>query len=288
MYNWSNRFSYWGREEFEVEYGVGKMQLEHWNYGPHHAWTRVGDDTIIRMWQPYNGFEVFEPGSWMDGAADPSKFEGMYPPALAKKGGALMRIGCTDGGYPTNKTSIEESASTSDLKRARTKVPRDTHKGSAFADMSKKLNGFLKQYPNTKECSQWSAKELQQFQSLMLMMRAPEMDSVYRTTSDRRQLRGDEDVHGERWERLSRLASSLGGNHETMHRDGHCHEAVMWFVHHTSEPLRKKLAAMMTVPLLPYNKHDCSPSEPLCDEYLKQVSCQDCHAESTAPVNVVV
>jgi hypothetical protein len=50
MYNWSNRFNYWGREEFEVEYGIGKMQLEHWNYGPHHAWTAVSDDTIVRMW----------------------------------------------------------------------------------------------------------------------------------------------------------------------------------------------------------------------------------------------
>ena len=48
------------------------ITLEHWNYGPHRAWTKVGDDTIIRMWQPYNGFEVFKPGSWIDGIADPS------------------------------------------------------------------------------------------------------------------------------------------------------------------------------------------------------------------------
>merc|ERR1711959_300509 len=278
MYNWTNHMSYVGREEFVVEYGVGKMQLDHFTYGPHHAWTKVGDDTIVRMWQPYNGFEVFEPGSWTDGVADPSVFENMNPPALAKKGGALARIGCGDDGFPMKKEASSystEPATSADLKRARTKVPRKSHKGTDFANMTEKLNGFLKQYPNTKECDQWKVEELQQFQTLMLMMRAPEMDDVYRTTSDRRQLRGDEEAHGKRWEELTKLASSLGGDHQKMHRDGHCHEAVMWFVHHISEPKRQKLAAMLAVPLLPYRKHECAAGEALCDEYYKQVSCQD-------------
>lgn len=292
MYNWTNHMSYFGREEFVVEYGVGKLQLDHWNYGPHHAWTKVGDDTIVRMWQPYNGFEVFEPGSWEDGVADPKVFENMNPPALAKKGGALARIGCGDDGFPKKKEDERlqspEPVTADDLKRARTKIPRQSHKGTNFANMSAKLNGFLKRYPNTKECDQWKVQELQQFQALMLMMRAPEMDDIYHKTRDRRQMRGDEEVHGQRWERLTALASNLGANHETMHRDGHCHESVMWFVHHISEPVRRKLAAMLAVPLLPYSKHECVAGEPLCDEYLNQVSCQDCHAESTAPTSIVV
>merc|ERR1712137_8221 len=229
MFNWTNHMSYWGREEFEVEYGIWKMQLEHWNYGPHHAWTKVGDDTIICMWQPYNGFEVFEPGSWIDGVADPSVFENMAPPTLAKKGkgGALMRIDCTD--------------------------------------MSNKLNSFMNKYPSARECDQWKAAELQQFQALILLMRAPEMDDLYRVTDDRRQLRGDESDHGERWERLSKLAAEVGGDFEKMHRDGHCHEAVMWFVHHVSEDTRWKLAAMTSVPMLPQVKHECNGGD-LCDE----------------------
>jgi hypothetical protein len=293
MYNWTNHMSYVGREEFVVEYGVGKTQMEHWTYGPHHAWTKVGDDTILRMWQPYNGFEVFEPGAWIDGVADPTVFENMVPPTLAKKGkgAALMRIGCTDEGFPDmNKT--EESpviATSSDLKRARSKVPRESRKGTHFSHMSEKLNGFLKRFP-TKECKDWAVEELQQFQTLMLMeeVRAPEMDDVYRTTNDRRMLRGDVQAHGDRWEKLTRLASELGGKHQMMHRDGHCHEAVMWFTHHISETMRQKLAAMISVPLLPYAKHDCDAAETLCEEYLHQVSCQDCHQESTAPTDVVV
>jgi len=296
QYNWTNRFNYMGREEFVVEYGVGKLQMDHWTYGPHHAWTKVGDDTIVRMWQPYNGFEVFAPGSWVDGIADPSKFENMSPPALAVKGkgAALMRIGCTDDGFPMNKTSAAEVMA-ADLKRARAKVPKDTHKGSSFAQMSEKLNGFLKQYGNTKECRDFTALELQKFQSVMLLMKAPELDNVYSNTVDRRKLRGDEMVHGERWERLSKLAASMGSEFEAMHRDGHCHEAVMWFVHHLAEPARMKLAEMMTVPLLPYGKHQCSTwltfdekEKALCEEYLHQVSCQDCHQHSTAPTEVVV
>jgi len=289
-YNWTSHLSYFGREEFEVEYGVGKMQLEHWNYGPHHAWTKVGDNTIVRMWQPYNGFEVFAPGSWVDGVADPSVFQDMNPPALAKKkGGSHIRIGCEDDGFPKKKPSQDtEPATVADLKRARTKVPRESHKGKHFADMSAKLNGFLKKYPNTKECSEFNVEELQQFQALMLMMRAPEMDDVYKKTSDRRVLRGDEAAHGERWERLTQLADKFGDNYVKMHRDGHCHEAVMWFVHHVPEGVRQNLAAQVAIPLLPHAKHDCVPGEALCDEYLNQVSCQDCHAETTAPTQLVV
>jgi hypothetical protein len=202
----------------------------------------------------------------------------------------MIRIGCTDDGYPKDKsqTTEAEPASVSDLKRARTKVPRESHKGSHFSDMSEKLNGFLKRYATTKECKDWTAEELQQFQALMMMTRAPEVDGIYRTTNDRRMLRGDEDAHGERWERLTQLASKLGGKHQKMHRDGHCHEAVMWFVHHISEPMRLKLAAMIAVPLLPFHQHDCEAGEPLCEEYLKQVSCQDCHQQSTHPSDLVV
>merc|ERR1712137_150090 len=154
--------------------------------------------------------------------------------------------------------------------------------------MSNKLNEFLTKYPTTKACDQWRAEELQQFQSLMLMMRSSELDDVYRASGDRRQMRGDESEHGERWERLTKLASDLGGNFEKMHRDGHCHEAVMWFVHHVPETTRMKLAAMLAIPLLPQAKHECDAGEALCDEYLKQVSCQDCHADATAPTNTVV
>jgi len=300
MYNWTNHLSYVGREEIDVEYGIGTMQMEHWTYGPHHAWTAVGDNKIVRMWQPYNGFEVFYPGSWKSGVADPAVFENMVPPPLCKKGGAKMRIGCTDDGFPTGpphentEAAAGVPATVEDLKRARAKVPRSSHKGKDFASMSEKLNRHLRVFQGAKECHLWTADELVQFQAGVMSLKTSEMDKVYQSTSDRRALRGDIDEHRARWLRHAATAKKHGGKWAEMHRDGHCHEAVMWLVHHVAEPVRQAIAEVMPVPMLPYGKHVCPSSDPdseqlsLCDEYVHQVSCQDCHADATAPADDVV
>jgi hypothetical protein len=295
MYNWTKNLNYMGREKITVEYGIGPLVLDHWNYGPHHAWTQAGDNKIVRMWQPYNGFEVFKPGTWKDGVVDDKVFE--HPPALCKKGGAFFRIGCGDDGMP--KDSEEESATVTDLRRARTKVPRNTHKGDDFNSTSQKLNTFLRAYENVKECRLWTASQLQEFQARIFMLRAPELDNVYATTDDRRRLVGDLPPHFERWEKLLAAGRALGETWGMMHRDGHCHEAVMWFVHHLTEPMRRRIAEAMPVPLLPYTGHSrtCSTNhngdkKQLCDEYLHQVTCADCHSDGTAsplpPASVVV
>jgi len=287
MYNWTNHLNYLSRERVEIEYGVGEMDVDHWVFGPHHAWTPVGSNEIVRMWQPYNGFEVFEPGSFRPGVVNAKDFENMVPPPQCKKkGGALARITCTDDGYPTDKTERDEvPAEAEDLRRARTKVPSSQHRGISFGHMAQKLNSFVGQYGNVKECEDWTTVELQRFQALMLMLKSPELDDLYQSSDDRRALRGDEQEHGNRWERLSTLAVTLG--EEKMHRDGHCHEAVMWFVHHVPETVRNEVANVMALPLLPYTQHSCnSKKHEVCDEYLKQVSCQDCHQDADVPVTV--
>lgn len=272
----------------EVEYGVGEMDLDHWTYGPHHAWTPVGSTDIVRMWQPYNGFEVFEPGSIKPGVINEEDFENMVPPPMCKKeGGALARITCTDDGFPVDRDGGQQEvpAEASDMQRARTKVPRSSHKGVGFRNMAEKLNGFVREYKNVKECSEWSTHELQRFQALMMMLRSSELNNVYASSDDSRALRGDEQEHGERWEKLNDLAQTLG--EEDMQRDGHCHEAVMWFVHHIPESLRDSVAQTMAIPLLPYTQHECTGKKhEVCDEYIKQVSCQDCHRDADIPVTV--
>merc|ERR1711957_836615 len=72
--------------------------------------------------------------------------------------------------------------------------------------MAHKLNSFVGQYGNVKECEDWTTVELQRFQALMLMLKSPELDDLYQSSDDRRALRGDEQEHGNRWERLSTLA----------------------------------------------------------------------------------
>jgi hypothetical protein len=298
IYNWTNHLQYLARERLEIEYGVGEMDVDHWIFGPHHAWTPVGSSQIVRMWQPYNGFEMFEPGSVKDGVIDADTF-GNIPPDLCVKGGALARIGCTDEGYPSDSVhpgdtpDMSPDPEPSDLARARTKVPRATHKGEDFKSMSEKLNSIIKQYGNTKECAEWTAVELQRFQLVMMLMKAPELDELYQDGNDRRAMRGDEDAHGKRWEELLNLAKKLGDKHEEIHRDGHCHEAVMWFAHHIPENLRQEIANRMAVPLLPYIRHAApeygasSDEHRIHDEYLAQVTCQDCHQDGDVPAVTV-
>lgn len=275
------------------------MDLEHWIFGPHHAWTEVGSNKLVRMWQPYNGFEIFAPGSFKDGIADAEPLHDVPPSMCKKDGKALFRIDCQDDGYPVPKNEsqtepdMSPNPADSDLRRARSKVPRDTHKGTDFSSMSEKLNSFIKQYGNAKECSEFAAEELQRFQLIMMLLRAPELDAIYQDGSDRRALRGDEDAHGKRWEELLNVAKKLGGRYQEMHRDGHCHEAVMWFAHHMPEDLRRDIAQRMAIPLLPYQKHYApeafasSDEHAIHSEYLNQVSCQDCHTDENLPVAAV-
>merc|ERR1719163_486660 len=79
-----------------------------------------------------------------------------------------------------------------DLQRARTKVPRAQWKGEAFDSMSQVLNGHLKKmFPKTKPCSEWSAKELQDYQEMLYAHKHADLDSIYSGSSDNRRLRHD-------------------------------------------------------------------------------------------------
>ena len=71
-------------------------------------------------------------------------------------------------------------------------------------------------------------------------------------------------------------------------RDGHCHEAVMWFVHHLTEDMKQLLVdAEIKLPLLSHHRHDCDDTEPdsakdkVCSAYKQQVTCADCHSDIT-------
>jgi len=281
QWNWTNNLKWLARERLEVEYGFGEVDVDHFVFGPHHAWAPVGSNKLLRMWQPYNGFEVFDPAGIKPDYADASLFKDMTPPAVCKKGGALARITCTDDGYPSKYNNTEEAfarpAEPADVRRSRTKVPSRAHRGSNFFHMATTLNSLLRKgYPEAKECAEWSDEELKKFQLMMLLLRSNELNDVYSSSEDGRAMRGDEHEHGARWEKLSEMATGMWAD---VHRDGHCHEAVMWFVHHVSETTRNAIAQRMAIPLLPYTRHECDSKHEVCDEYLKQVTCQDCHQD---------
>ena len=199
-YTWVDNLEYIGREIVGVEYlkdpahptELTEMELDHWAYGPHHAWTLPESGEIRRMWQPFNGLQVYPPPSTMPGEVDPSQFA-TIPPAKCLPGGATFRTGCGDDGFPIKdkKTSgnKKNSVKPKDHMRAKTKVPRHDYKGMDFTDMSKVLNYWLNESYSTVPCDMWKVEELQQLQALFYIAKESQFDEIYQQTSDNRRLR---------------------------------------------------------------------------------------------------
>ena len=112
------------------------------------------------------------------------------------------------------------------------------------------------------------------------------------------------------WTGLNKLASTDSDpNLMKIRRDGHCHEAVMWyvqyfyssffskfliywfnlfqrFVHHLTEDMKQLLSNVnVKLPLLSHYRHcedfeeDAPSQEKVCSAYREQVTCADCHSE---------
>ena len=71
---------------------------------------------------------------------DPSVFDDL-PPHTCKKGGATIRSGCDDNGYPIPKEQqmVTKQLTKGDHTRAVNKVPRHDYKGMDFGHMSQVL-----------------------------------------------------------------------------------------------------------------------------------------------------
>lgn len=173
-----------------------------------------------------------------------------------------------------------------DLQRARAKVPRTEWKGSTPALLGEALNGHLnKMFPNTRACEDWTAEELQSYQTKLYSYRHAEFDSIYSSTSDNRRMRHDSlDGHQQQWSNLNDLVSR-NEHLKEMHRDGHCHEAVMWLVHHVPAAEQQTVFARQAAPLLPLKQHNCGANATenemeVCKAYEGMRSCADCHSGS--------
>jgi len=247
--------------------------------------------------------QIFEPGTFKVGH-DAAAFVELTvdgktaPKAAVKATGSTFRIKCTDDGFPTTppqpvppteeKEELHDmapKASVADLQRARTKVPRSEFKGDDFEKMSQVLNGHLmRSEPNTKECELWAVEELQQFQVLMMILRDPSLDDIYHNTTDNRRIRRKTHELQSEWKTINGLASK-DPELARIHRDGHCHEAVMWYVHHLSHETREALKGKVTLPLLSYRRHASPASEgPHADVhklYEEKVTCFSCHSNAS-------
>ena len=119
---------------------------------------------------------------------------------------------------------------------------------------------------------------------MLYLLRYPAYNDVYAQTADRRTIKDTIGDMQQTWEKLNAAAEAEGMS--GMHRDGHCHEAVMWFTHHLEEDAKRVLNAQgVVLPLLSAARHVCpeSPTEAqaaVCKEYDYKVSCSDCHSKT--------
>merc|ERR1712147_491409 len=176
----------------------------------------------------------------------------------------------------------QNKAHASDLKRAKSKVPRDEFKGNDFESMSATLNEYLLRHaPNSKDCDLWTVEELQELQLSLLMLRDTQLNDVYHDMNDRRKIEQDVEKLVAEWEDLNRKAA-VDPDLAKAHRDGHCHEAVMWYVHHLPQDMKDLLKDKISLPLLTSMRHDLKESalhgERVHRAYEEKVSCASCHS----------
>jgi len=181
--------------------------------------------------------------------------------------------------------------STSDLSRAKQIVPGALFKGQGFKEMSDKLNQILTSKNAVKMCGEFSAKQLQELSAMLYLARDAQFDTIYKGVEDNRRLRGSLQDLQEKWAALNALVSTHPTDAAMLHRvqrDGHCHEVVMWYVHHLSEDVKQVLAETgVEVPLLSYESHNEACATPkheahatVCQHYQETVTCASCHSNA--------
>ena len=186
-------------------------------------------------------------------------------------------------------TKKSTSLSNSDKARAMQVVPGDNFLGEDFAHMSELLNGWLVDgIAQTTPCNEWNTEDIQELQRTLYAARNAGFNGIYQSVDDnRRILKSLDDIESD-WSDMRDYLSEVPAEHDAhqINRDGHCHEAVMWFTHHLTENVKALLANKgLVIPLLSLEEHH----EPTSDahdvhkkaytSYKEQTVCSSCHAE---------
>jgi len=184
--------------------------------------------------------------------------------------------------------ALASAADITDLQRAQSKVPRSAYKGSHFRHMGEVLNKHLKkQVLQTLPCHEWKVEDLQTLQAKVFELRQQTHNDIYEQTKDRRGLRFNTlHEHQEHWGKMNKAASTP--ILREMQRDGHCHEAIMWFTHHLDEQTRRAVSnwKIPTLPLQEWarpNQEDGTDAANVYDNHYNPSStCQACHSGGMA------
>lgn len=171
---------------------------------------------------------------------------------------------------------VEPTPAALDLQRARQWTPRPAYRGSGMGLIAAnlKLNSHLATHANitARACEEFQAWELRDLLRSLHSLAAPGLTGLY-SQRDGRRAQYASSAHMEAsWQSLPSADPRV--------RDAHCHQAVMWYVHHLSSADQATVRSLFVLPLLPRSDHRGSSEEsddPAAQFYISQVTCQDCH-----------
>ena len=92
---WAADAHFVGREILGIEFLWERRLVDHWVKGPHHVWSDVVTGNVVRMWQPFNGLEVFNPTMYETDTPIPAATFKL-PLVCA----ATAKLGCINGTLP--------------------------------------------------------------------------------------------------------------------------------------------------------------------------------------------
>ena len=98
---WAEDAVYVGREFLGIEFLWKEMEVDHWVKGPHHVWVDINTTNVVRLWQPFNGLEVFDPSLYNTDPIPSSVFKLPFVCAATEK------LGCINGTLPPPKLAAK-------------------------------------------------------------------------------------------------------------------------------------------------------------------------------------
>jgi hypothetical protein len=165
-----------------------------------------------------------------------------------------------------------------DLKRARQWTPRAEYRGhGTLASANARLNKHLsaKQGIALQSCESFSTEGLRDVLRALLPRTSVELKAIYSKADGR----------GAKYTTVAEMeahwaTSAPAGDVRV--RDAHCHEAVMWFVHHLSSQEQANVMKTMVLPMLPLTDHSVEKRTRAVDDhagkfYDQKITCQNCH-----------
>merc|ERR1719311_723182 len=164
-----------------------------------------------------------------------------------------------------------------DVIRARTRKPGDAYRAPSLDRANAALNAHLEAKSlRTQACEKLSLPELRATMKAIFLLGDDALKTIYAPEDGRAPRFSSVAELEAHWEKLE----NAGADSDVRVRDGHCHEAVMWYVHHLSEDGQAAFGsnASLSLPLLPLADHtgraDGSAAH---TAYSSSVTCQKCH-----------